>query len=308
MARVAPAFTAAEGECVFAVTADAVLARLKKQPAPDIVLLDSTLPGMEVEQLLALMRSEFPALPILLIADSITEEWRDRLAEGIVDDLLLRKNHATYWELRADRALRTRRLECELSALRESSIREAQCDRLTGVLNREALLAALFRETDRVQRSGGALSVILFDIDDFGHWNSRLGVSACDQILRQVVERSTHLLRSYDLIGRTGKDEFLICLPGCGKANALLLAERLRAEIFENPFRVNGETIRLSACFGIAQSQGRSPVVVLRDAEKALAQARIAGPESIECFAGCEADPPPVTFLSPTSGDELVAW
>jgi diguanylate cyclase (GGDEF)-like protein len=151
--------------------------------------------------------------------------------------------------------------------------------------------------------------MILFDIDDFGHWNSRLGSDACDDLLCQVVGRTTRLMRSYDLLGRPGMDEFLVALPGCIPANAVMLAERVRLEVFSSPFRVAGDAIRLSACFGIASSQGRSPVVVLRDAEQALQSAKAAGPESIHCFDDSQySSAAPVIFLSPSSGDELLAW
>jgi GGDEF domain-containing protein len=104
-------------------------------------------------------------------------------------------------------------------------------------------------------------------------------------------------------------DEFLVVLPGCSTANAVMLAERLRMDVFSSPFRVGGESIRLSACFGLASSRGRSPVVVLREAEEALERARGAGPETIQCFGdSLRPTPAPVTFLSPTSGDELLAW
>ena len=100
----------------------------------------------------------------------------------------------------------------------------------------------------------------------------------------QVAARTAHLLRSYDVLGRPGMDELLVVLPGCGINNAMMLAERLRLDVFSVPFHVGGEAIRLSACFGLAVSNGRSPVVVLREAEQALERAREAGPESIECF------------------------
>jgi diguanylate cyclase (GGDEF)-like protein len=153
------------------------------------------------------------------------------------------------------------------------------------------------------------MSLILFDIDDFGHWNSRLGADICDELLCQVVARTNRLLRSYDLLGRPGKDEFLIVLPGCVPANAILMAERLRGDVFSLPFHVAGESMRLSACFGIAASNGRSPVVVLREAEQALIEAKAAGPESIQSFNGCaDSSAAPVTYLLPSSGDELLAW
>ncbi|HEY1648869.1 MAG TPA: GGDEF domain-containing protein [Terracidiphilus sp.] len=160
----------------------------------------------------------------------------------------------------------------------------AQLDGLTGVYGREALLALLFRETDRVQRMHTALSVVLLGIDDFGdcdQWDSRPGLEVCDGLLRQVAGRTSRLLRSYDLLGHAGKDQFLIALPGCGAIEATRLAERLRDAVFGVPFQVEGESIQLSACFGIACSQGRSPVVVLREAKEALRCAKAAGLESI---------------------------
>jgi diguanylate cyclase (GGDEF)-like protein len=197
----------------------------------------------------------------------------------------------------------------ELEVLREAAQLNAQMDRLTGVYNRETMLSMMFRETDRVQRMNSSLCMILFDIDDFGHWNSRLGTDACDDLLCQVVARTARLLRSYDILGRAGKDEFIVALPGCSSVNAVMMAERLRVDVFSAPFHVNGDTIRLSACFGISSSMGRSPVVVLREAEQALLVAKVSGPESIQCAGDC-AQPAaaPVAFLSATSGDELLAW
>ena len=93
------------------------------------------------------------------------------------------------------------------------------------------MLSLLFRETDRVQRMKTCLCLVLFDIDDFGHWNARLGTEACDEMLLQVTERTGRLLRSYDLLGRVGGDEFLAGLPGCTAMNAVQLAERMRAEV-----------------------------------------------------------------------------
>ena len=98
--------------------------------------------------------------------------------------------------------LREHRRPRELETLREAAVLNAQTDRLTGVYNRETMLAMLFRETDRVQRIKSSLCIVLFDIDDFGHWNSRLGSDACDELLCQVVTRTARLLRSYDLLGR----------------------------------------------------------------------------------------------------------
>jgi diguanylate cyclase (GGDEF)-like protein len=297
------------------LSADAALPSLIAPHSPTLALIDVNLPGMEpgmsIGQLLAAARADATGrrFPILLISDSVTQEWIDRLAEGVIDDLIPRAIPPSFVRLRIEAVLRDHHRLRELELLREAAMINAQSDRLTGVYNRETMLAMLFRETDRVQRMSGSLCIILFDIDDFGHWNMRLGSEACDELLCQVAARTTRLLRSYDLLGRPGKDEFLMALPGCSTVNAVMMAERLRMDVFSAPFRVSGEVIRLSACFGIASSLGRSPVVVLREAEQALLVAKATGPESIQC-AGDFPEPAaaPVAFLSPTSGDELLAW
>jgi two-component system cell cycle response regulator len=311
LTAVEPMLLAAGVRVDVVLSAEAALSAMAAIEPPDLALLDEKLPGMPIEQLLAAAcagqsRARFP---VVLIADTINRNWMDSLKGGMIDDVILRSLELPYWQLRIDQTLQKHRLECELSSLRESATLDAQLDRLTGVYNREALLGLLFRETDRAQRMKSSLCLLLLDIDDFGHWNSRLGVEACDELLRQVVRRTGRLLRSYDVLGRPGKDEFLVVLPGCKIEHAVMLAERLRLEVFSAPFRVGGESIRLSACFGLALSQGRSPVVVLREAEQALVRAREVGPETIQCFGESHRPcPPPVTFLSPTSGDELLAW
>lgn len=311
LAAMEPLLAASGARVDIVLSAESALAAVIAPRLPNLALLDVDLPGMEMTQLLATVRSSTGGnrFPIVLISDTMSENWTWCLAEGLLDDLVPRSIANPIWHLRLDIVLRTFHQMRELRQLRESAALGAQVDPLTRVYNRSTLLSMLFRETDRVQRLKTPLCTLLFDIDDFGHWNSRLGNEACDDLLCQVVDRTSRQLRSYDLLGRTGNDEFLIILPGCTVVDAILLAERLRLDVFAAPFHVAGESIRLSACFGIASSEGRSPVVVLREAEQTLQRAKNAGPESIKCPGDCpDAKAGPVAFLSPTSGDELLAW
>jgi diguanylate cyclase (GGDEF)-like protein len=319
LAALEPALAASGAEVEVVLSLEAALASISASKALTVALIDATLPAMDprmnLGRLLAAVRGEEGGrrVPIVLISDTVTQGRIDQLAEGLIDDLILHTPggdvEVGYWRLRIEMLLRNQHSARELESLREAQVRNAQMDHLTGVYNRETMLAMLFRETDRVQRMNSSLSLLLLDIDDFGHWNSRLGNGACDDLLCQAAGRITRLLRSYDILGRPGKDEFLLGLPGCTAVNAVMLAERIRTEVFAIPYRVGGDSIRLSACFGIASSMGRSPVVVLREAEQALQWARTAGPESIQCYGDCPhpADSP-VTYLSASSGDELMAW
>lgn len=314
LARAEPVLLSAGAQVSVVLSAQAALAAMTSLKPPDLALVDAALPGMPVEQLLAAVRSDESGqrVPIVLIAATMAREWLDRIDEGVLDDLIPHDAEGAYWQMRALSVLRARRVRHELEALRENEVRHAesaQLDRITGVYNREALLSLIFRETDRVQRLQSSLTLLLFDVDDFGHWNARLGMDACNEMLRLISRRAARLLRTYDMLGRTGNDEFLIALPGCSVVNAVTLAERLRQEVFSLPYRVGNDSIRLSASFGIAQSHGRSPVVVLREAEQALARAKEAGPESIQTFdSSPHTAPAPVTFLSSASGEKLLAW
>jgi two-component system, cell cycle response regulator len=146
------------------------------------------------------------------------------------------------------------------------------------------------------------LCLMLVGVDDFAHWNARFGPAGCDEFLTQVVERVRRLLRSYDLFGRAGQAEYVLALPGCGPVSAVSLAERIRSEVFTIPFCISRGSVRLTASYGIAPSDGRSPVVVLRDAEQALLSARASGPESIRTRTLADAD----ALVS--AGDGHLAW
>jgi two-component system, cell cycle response regulator len=156
---------------------------------------------------------------------------------------------------------------------------------LANAYDRADLISALFRETDRAQRMKTTLSLIVFCIVELSEVKNQQGAAACDEAIRQISERATRLLRSYDLLGRLAFNEFLVALPGCDGFNAATLAERLRIHIFTAPFYADQVQIPLSGCFGVASSNGRSPIVVLREAESAMQSASAKGPGSIHCFA-----------------------
>ncbi len=282
---------------------DALRTALGASPSVELILIDGELAPAEVDQLLAYAQQtpEIAADSIVLMADGGFGRWKRRTAEGLLHDVIPRDRKNAHWPLRLELALRPREFGGEGAQNRSGGTAQERgaVDPLTVAMNRPALLSALFRETDRVQRMKMPLSLLLCAIDDFDHWDVRLGVEACDPLLRAVVERTRPLLRSYDTFGRTGDHTFLAILPGCSVVNTHTLAERMRAAVFSEPVAWREKTVRLSASFGIASSEGRSPLVVLQEAERALAAAQEAGPESIRCFVSRSSpEIEPVEFLS----------
>ena len=306
-----PALAASRFQIIIVRSAEAALEALLHQNGA--ALLDERLPveqaGMNMSRLLAAANAK-PGnrpFPIVLITDSVNAEWTDRLSEGIVDDLIPRSVGAAYTLLRVELAVRAHSRRLKLESLQLASVLNEHRDPATGVCSRATLISMLFRETDRVQRMKTSLCLIRFDIDDYESWNSQLRNPPGNNVVRQVVNRTMRLMRSYDLFGQIGKNEFLLALPGCDHFNAIMLAERLRMDVFANPFQAETNQIRLSACFGIASSNGRSPMVVLQDVEQALRNAKSNGPGSVACL-GTSPDPEedPAAFLS--FENKSLAW
>lgn len=106
---------------------------------------------------------------------------------------------------------------------------QATHDRLTGVLNRSALLGRLTGEILRAGREGTPLGIIMIDIDHFKRINDDHGHLMGDRILIGVTRILCLLLRAYDSIGRYGGEEFMILLPGCDLEKTGQIGECLRA-------------------------------------------------------------------------------
>lgn len=102
--------------------------------------------------------------------------------------------------------------EAELKRARENLHFKATHDSLTSLLNREAILDMLGREIARSTRENGTTAVLLADLDHFKSINDRFGHPIGDEVLRETARRFLRAVRTYDLVGRLGGEEFLVIL------------------------------------------------------------------------------------------------
>lgn len=114
---------------------------------------------------------------------------------------------------------------------RELQISNSSKDHLTQVGNRNKLDEAFTRESQRVDRYGGVLSLIIFDIDNFKSINDRFGHLAGDKILIEVSQLIEKTIRSTDTIVRWGGDEFIILLPAITLSQAQMVAIKLQDKV-----------------------------------------------------------------------------
>ena len=110
----------------------------------------------------------------------------------------------------------------------------AALDPLTGVANRRSLIAALDRDVARAVRTRESIALMMVDIDHFKHVNDRYGHPVGDQVLCNVVNMLSARVRSQDLVGRYGGEEFMVVLPDTTLAGAEQLARYLCRAVEES--------------------------------------------------------------------------
>jgi len=163
----------------------------------------------------------------------------------------------------------------------------ATTDRLTGIANRPAILAALFSEVERAGRYDRPLAVAFVDIDLFKAVNDMYGHEAGDVVLRGVAATIRANLRAADTVGRYGGEEFMVILPETDVDAAAALAEKLRQLILGAKFAIEGHgPVSVTVSIGVATGVGRTLRVeaLVRDADAAMYSAKALGRNQVYLF------------------------
>jgi len=157
-------------------------------------------------------------------------------------------------ELTRANARKSERLERaleDLQSARDSIEALSWEDVLTGLASRRWLDEVLRLETVRAQRYVQPFCVVMVDVDHLVAINESFGHAAGDQVLKAVADALTAAVRSTDVVGRYGGDEFLTMLPRCALEQARTVAERMRANVSASPLTFRPDPV--TASFGIAQ-------------------------------------------------------
>lgn len=165
---------------------------------------------------------------------------------------IIAEHGATFWALN------------NLLAVRR---REALIDPLTQVWNRRFLIQRLEEETVRLRRGGGTGSVVLVDLGDFKSINDRFGHLAGDEVLRRTAAMMNENLRTCDVIGRLGGDEFLLYLPDVTADKAMAAMKRM--DRLAADLKIEGVDAPVVLDYGVASfpDDGDDLVAAIGDAD-----------------------------------------
>lgn len=155
----------------------------------------------------------------------------------------------------------------------------SRVDGLTGIDNRPYFIAQSERALEASRKLEQEVCVILCDLDHFKSINDKYGHATGDHVLRQAVLACRAHLRTSDLFGRIGGEEFCVLLPGCSVADARQRCEGLRAAIATITTDAANAGSTVSASFGVAatSSSGYELRQLLAHADAALYRAKFAG-------------------------------
>jgi diguanylate cyclase (GGDEF)-like protein len=156
---------------------------------------------------------------------------------------------------------------------------QANTDGRTGLSNSRAFDEALERVLAS-RKEGEPVAVLMLDLDHFKEFNDRFGHPAGDEALRAFAHLIRSSVRDQDIAARYGGEEFAVCLPGLTAKAAVEVAERMRERTEAAIIALSpGLTGRLTVSIGIAAApeDGSQPLTLLKAADEALYQAKLAG-------------------------------
>jgi diguanylate cyclase (GGDEF)-like protein len=170
-----------------------------------------------------------------------------------------------------------------LKRTQDELIQAAMVDPLTGCMNRRCLVDQAQRELDRARRYEFPVSMLMLDIDHFKEINDNHGHAAGDEAICTLVRRLLRSMRSSDILGRIGGEEFAIILPQTGLSKGKIAAEKLRAAVSAAPVRFGDVSFPMTVSIGVSEilPEDKDFFQVLGRADQALYEAKRRGRDRV---------------------------
>jgi len=171
----------------------------------------------------------------------------------------------------------------ENARLYQSARELSLTDDLTGLGNYRYFCDLLDKEIERAIRHDTPLTLVMLDSDCLKHINDKYGHAIGDMHLIHLADTMRTVARKSDILARYAGDEFMVILPNTTRADGLVLAERLRAEMERSPLMVDGAPVTATISLGVASmpQSGRSVDSLVRAADAAMYEAKRQGKNKV---------------------------
>jgi diguanylate cyclase (GGDEF)-like protein len=155
----------------------------------------------------------------------------------------------------------------------------AVTDELTGLYNRRYFFDIAGKEFERAKQGEHPMSILIIDLDHFKQFNDKYGHMVGDQVLRGAAQLMHSCVRTRDVIGRYGGEEFSIALPGTEAKDAARIARRFLSHVADTPIQTDAGELSIHISIGIASLQAdvQSLTELINQADQAMYKAKSKG-------------------------------
>jgi diguanylate cyclase (GGDEF)-like protein len=209
----------------------------------------------------------------------------ERVSIGAVMLVAAKPGAFTFEQQRlVDRLVRLASVGIQNARLHSKTLELADTDSMTGLLTNRAYQERLETEFRKAQLTKQSLSLLILDVDFFKHVNDTYGHPQGDELLRQLGEVIRMHARKIDICCRYGGDEFVVLMPETIKAEAAMVAGRLRQAIENNEFTLETTTAKITVSIGVAgyPQDVSSKQQLVKSADSALYAAKQSGRNNVK--------------------------
>jgi two-component system cell cycle response regulator len=253
---------------------------------PALVITDWEMPDITGIELCGKIRSDRGSYTYIILLTSNAD--KDQIIKGLAagaDDYLTKPFHSGELLARIAVGRRIAELHREIQSKNRLLEELALTDPLTGLSNRRAIEDWAVRQLSGAARHGFPFWVAMADLDSFKSVNDTYGHEAGDVVLKRFADLLKANTRASNICGRIGGEEFVVVITHVEKPNVQIAVDRIRRQLEAERFAFEGNSLGVTASFGISGFQGgESPKFsqLVREADTALYAAKRAGRNRIE--------------------------
>ena len=252
---------------------------------PDIIMLDILMSGKDGQDMLTTIKSNSISANIALIILTSDTDVNSKVYGFLsgASDYIIKPFRFPEVLARVNNQLRILNMQKELEEKNKELVEKnvlleqmAITDALTGLYNRGYIIGRLGGELSHAARYKEPITFIMIDVDHFKQMNDTYGHLIGDELLKDVAKQIKFSVRDADITARYGGEEFLVVCPNTDLPGGQVLAERIRENVENVEFLLEGNIMHVTVSLGIRSSTPKAPLKAEAEVSKLIGEADVA--------------------------------